>query len=413
MYVISSKWVIFEQIEYYSLAFPARFKFQQTYLQSSEWADGIVVNSLRSLLSGKSKGIGVELASDRINVSQLRKQGQGFKLSTLASVPVPEGLYQEGQITDVAGMSELLQAVLAEHKIKAKRVATAVTGGRDTVTRIIPIPAELNDQELREMVLNQEAGLYLPFPREEADVDYQKLGLFVDEDGIEKFQVLLVATRKEITDSYVRTFQQAGLQIDVLEISSFALIRTIRDQLRQFSPQEAVAIVDIEFENTEISIAVDGVPQFSRTVPIGTYQIQSALSRAMNLPPSRSTELLQSMTIPVTPGDTTMGGPGKMGGQNPGAAAMMRIIGELADELRRSIDFYLNQGDNLEVAQLLLAGPGGAIGQLDEFFTQRLSLPSSQIDPIAALGLEVSQDIPQTQRPGLGVVLGLALREAV
>ncbi|MBW4579709.1 MAG: type IV pilus assembly protein PilM [Tildeniella nuda ZEHNDER 1965/U140] len=370
-----------------------------------------MVNSLKNLLPGKPKGIGIELAPDRISVAQLRKQGQGFKLATLATVPVPEGLFQEGQIIDIAGMAELIQSTLAENKLKVKRVATAVAGGRDTVTRIIPIPAELNDQELREMVLNQEAGLYLPFPREEADVDYQKLGLFVDEDGIEKFQVLLVATRKEITDSYVRTFQQAGLQIDVLEISSFSLIRTIREQLRQFSPQEAVAIVDIEFESTEISIAVDGVPQFSRTVPIGTYQIQSALSRAMNLPPSRSTELLQSMTIPVNPSDS-MSGPGKMGGSNPGAAAMLRIIGELADELRRSIDFYLNQGDNLEVAQLLLAGPGGSIGQLDEFFTQRLSLPSSQIDPITALGLEVAQEVPLTQRPGLGVVLGLGLREA-
>ncbi|XGV95446.1 MAG: type IV pilus assembly protein PilM [Leptolyngbya sp. BL-A-14] len=370
-----------------------------------------MVNSLKNLLPGKPKGIGIELAPDRISVAQLRRQGQGFKLASLATVPVPEGLFQEGQITDIAGMAELIQSTLAENKLKVKRVATAVAGGRDTVTRIIPIPAELNDQELREMVLNQEAGLYLPFPREEADVDYQKLGLFVDEDGIEKFQVLLVATRKEITDSYVRTFQQAGLQIDVLEISSFSLIRTIREQLRQFSPQEAVAIVDIEFESTEISIAVDGVPQFSRTVPIGTYQIQSALSRAMNLPPSRSTELLQSMTIPVNSSEG-MGGPGKMGGSNPGAAAMLRIIGELADELRRSIDFYLNQGDNLEVAQLLLAGPGGSIGQLDEFFTQRLSLPSSQIDPIAALGLEVTQEVPQSQRPGLGVVLGLGLREA-
>ena len=370
-----------------------------------------MVNSLKNLLPGKPKGIGIELAPDRISVAQLRKQGQGFKLGALATAPVPEGLFHEGQITDVAGMAELIQSVLADNKLKVKRVATAVAGGRDTVTRIIPIPAELNDQELREMVLNQEAGLYLPFPREDADVDYQKLGLFVDEDGIEKFQVLLVATRKEITDSYVRTFQQAGLQIDVLEISSFSLIRTIREQLRQFSPQEAVAIVDIEFESTEISIAVDGVPQFSRTVPIGTYQIQSALSRAMNLPPSRSTELLQSMTIPVNASDS-MSGPGKMGGGNPGATAMLRIIGELADELRRSIDFYLNQGDNLEVAQLLLAGPGGSIGQLDEFFTQRLSLPSSQIDPITALGLEVTQEVPLTQRPGLGVVLGLGLREA-
>jgi len=367
------------------------------------------VNALTSLFSKGTKGVGIELTPEKVNVAQIRKQGQGFKLVTLNSVDVPEGLVQEGQIADPTAMAGLIQQALSEGKIKSKRAATAIPG-REAVTRLIPVPAELDDRELRDMVLNQEAGLYLTFPREEADVDYQKLGTFVDEDGIEKHQVLLVATRKEVTDTYLSTFQQAGLQIDVLEVSSFSLIRTIRSQLQQFASQEAAAIADIEFESTEISIVVDGIPQFSRTVPIGTYQIQSALSRAMNLPPSRNTDLLQGMTIPVMPADT-MGGTTKMGGTNPGSAAMLRILGELADELRRSIDFYLNQGENQEVAQLLLAGPGAGLGQLDEFFTQRLSLPTSQIDPIASLSLEIDQEIPPIQRPGLGIVLGLGLRE--
>lgn len=259
------------------------------------------------------------------------------------------------------------------------------------------------------MVLNHEAGLYLPYPREEADVDYQKLGYFVDEDGIEKVQVLLVATRKEITDTYISTFEQAGLQIDVLEINSFALIRTIRDQLRQYGPQEAAVLVDIEFDSTEIAIVVNGVPQFSRTVPIGTYQMQLALSKAMNLPVSRDMELLQGISIPSTPVD---GGKTGVTEINPGMAAVIRVLGELTDELRRSIDFYLNQSENLEVAQIMLAGPGGGLGQLDEFFTQRLSLPTSQIDPVGALSLQVdAEKYPASERPGLGIVLGLGMRE--
>lgn len=374
-----------------------------------------MVSGLKNVFSRKTKGIGVELTSDRVNVARLKKKGQGFQLVTLASAEVPEGIFQEGQIMDSAAMAEIIQSVLAESKLKVKHAATAIPSGRDTVTRIIPVPAELDDRELREMVLNQEAGLYLPFPREEADVDYQKLGFFVDEeDGIEKVQVLLVATRKDVTDSYLETFRLAGLAVDILEISSFSLIRTIRQQLRQFTPQEAAAIVDIQFENTEISIVVDGVPQFSRTVPIGTYQVQTALSRAMNLPPSRNTDLLQGMTIPIIPMDSmgTMPTNPTRGGINPGTAAMLRVLGELADELRRSIDFYHNQGENMEVAQLLLAGPGGAIGQLDEFFSQRLSLPASQVDPVAAMSLETDQEILPAQRVGLGVVLGLGLREA-
>ncbi|WP_199320249.1 type IV pilus assembly protein PilM [Leptolyngbya sp. FACHB-261] len=354
--------------------------------------------------------MGVEITSERINIVQLRRQNQGLKLVNMVSAPVPEGVVEEGRITDPLTLAELLRTTLAEHKITTKRVATAVPVSV-AVNRLIKLPAELDDAELREMVLNQEAALYLPFPREEADVDYQKLGITRDEDGIDRVEVMLVATSRETTESYLDTFRQAELQVDVIEVSSFALIRTVREKLRQFSPQEAVAIVDIEFDNTEISIVIDGVPQFSRTVPIGTFQIQSALARAMNIPPTRSTDMLQNMTVPLSPAD----GGGMMGaaakGGNPGMAAILRILGDLADELRRSIDFYLTQGENLEIAQLLLAGPGGGLGQLDEFFSQRLSLPTEQIDPVSTLSLLSPEEILPSRRPGLGVVLGLGLRE--
>ncbi len=366
-----------------------------------------MLNFLKNLLPGKSQGLGLEITPERVNVAQIAKQGQSYKLTKYCTVEIPEGVFQEGKIVDAPALAEVIQEMLNENKIKAKRVATGVPM-REAIIRIIPIPAELDEQELRDMVLNHEASLYLPYPREEVDLDYQKLGTFEDEDGIEKVQVLLVATRKEITESYLETFQQAGLQMDVLEINSFALIRTMREQLRQFSSNEAAVLVDIEFDNTEIAIIVDGVPQFSRTVPIGTYQLQNALSRAMNLPTTRNPEILQGMTIPVTAFDSlsTTGT-----AVNPGMTALMRVLGELTDELRRSINFYLNQSDELEIVQLLLAGPGGGLTQLDEFFTQRLSVPTMQIDPIAALSIDLGQEMTAAQRTGLGTVLGLGLRE--
>ena len=362
---------------------------------------------LTSLLGRNANGIGIEIAPERINIVQLRKFKQQYKLVVNCSVEVPEGMFEEGKISDAAAIAELIQDTLASNSIKSTKVATAVPM-REAIMRIIQIPAELDDQELHDVVLNQEASLYLPYPREEVDLDYQKLGYFVDEDGIEKVNVLLVATKKEITDLYLDTFLQAGLEVDILEINSFALIRTIREQLRQFGSTEAVVLVDLEFDSTEIAIIVEGVPQFSRTIPIGTYQLQTALSRAMNLPPSRNTELLQGMTIPDLPDQSESSGATSI---NPGMAALLRVLGELTDELRRSIDFYLNQSDDLEVVQLLLAGPGGGIGQLDELFTNRLSLPTMQIDPITSLSLEVNEEIPMGQRPGLGTVLGLGLRE--
>ena len=89
----------------------------------------------------------------------------------------------------------------------------------------------------------------------------------------------------------------------------------------------------------------------------------------------------------------------------------LKVLGELVGEVRRSIDFYITQSGNLEVVQILLAGPGGGLPQIDEFFSQRLSLPTIQIDPIASLSLEVdTEKYPLIKRPGLSIILGLGMR---
>lgn len=365
---------------------------------------------LDNLIGGKSGGVGIEISPDKVTLAQLSKKGQQYKLLKYYSLEVPEEIFEEGQIVDSPALADLLDQLVKDAKVKPKQVATAVPM-KDAVMRIIPIPAELNDQELRDMVLNHEAALYLPYPRDEVDIDYQKLGYFVDEDGIEKVQVLLVATRREITDLYLETFQQAGLKVGVLEINSFALMRTIREQLKQFSASEAVVLVDIEFDTTEIAIICEGIPQFTRTIPIGTYQMQTALAQAMNLPTSKNTELLQEITIPNNPEQNTSASTtSSQTWINPGMDSLLRVLGELVDELRRSINFYLNQSGDVEVVQMLLAGPGAGLAQIDEFFTKKLSLPTMQVDPIAALSLTLKEDLSPMERSGLATVLGLGMR---
>jgi type IV pilus assembly protein PilM len=370
-----------------------------------------MLDRLKNLFSRQGTGVAVELGPERINIAQIQKKSADIKLQNLCSAEVPEGVFEEGRIVNPQDLAELIKSALAVNNIKADYAVTAVPM-RESVIRLIPLPAELDDRELRDLVLNHEAALYLPYPREEVDLDYQKLDLITDEDGIDKIQVMLAATRKEVTESYLETFHYAGLNVKVLEITSFAILRTIKEQLRQFAPQEAVVLVDIEFDCTEIAIIVNGIPQFNRTVPLGTIHLQEALSSAMNLPPSRNSDVLQDMTIPDIPvSNLTMSTIGD-GNINPGMAAMMRTLAELADEVRRSIEFYMSHnGQELKLEQLLLAGPGGGLGQLDLFFTQRLSIPTTQIDPVAGLGLDTDLDIPIGQRPGLGVILGLGMRE--
>lgn len=366
-----------------------------------------MLKNLTNIFAKQGDTVGIEINAQKINIAQIAKQGQQYKLVKNVSADIPEGVYEDGQIVDSLTLSELIKDTLKANKINAKKVSTAVPM-REAIIRVIPVPAELDEAELKDMVLVHEAGMYLPYPKEEVDLDYAKLGYFMDEDGIEKVNVLLVATKKEVTDLYTEIFEQAELKINILEINSFALIRTLREQLRVFGSKEAVVLVDLEFDSTEIAIVVEGVPQFSRTVPIGTHQMRAAFSQAMNLPVTGGSEILHDIDLLDGIEDS---GEVDASQIESGQTALLKILGELTEELSRSINFYINQSEDLEIAQLLLAGPGAGISQVDEFFTQKLNLPTVKVDPIATLGLDTVQDIPQKHRPGLGIVLGLSMRE--
>ena len=148
---------------------------------------------ITNLFAKKSDVVGIEINPQRINITQIAKQGQQYKLLTNVSAAMPEGVYEDGQIIDSLTLSQLIQDTFKQHRINAKQVISAVPM-REAIIRVIPVPAELDEEELKDMIMVHEAGMYLPYPREEVDLDYAKLGYFMDEDGIEKVNVLLVAT---------------------------------------------------------------------------------------------------------------------------------------------------------------------------------------------------------------------------
>ncbi len=357
--------------------------------------------------------LGVEINPERIAVAQLKKQGSGrYRLAHYHSVEMPEGAMAEGRILDPNTVGLSLANLLSEHKVPTNLpVATAVPA-REAIVRLLRLPADLPADELRRVVLEQEAELYIPYPRDQADVDYQPLGLDLSQDGIERIEVLLVAIPKEVVDNYLAVLQAANLKARCVELASFSLIRTIRDQLLQYSPQEAVLLSSIGYDSSEISILVNGIPQFTRTVNIGTVHMRQVLTQSLSLPFSRTGELLRTLRLPLlNPNEVLLGG-GQAVSSNPGVAAVARVVTDLADELKRSIDFFTSTESNFPVVKVFLAGSGATIGQVDAFLSQSLGMAVELADPFGNILVPDSIEVPLEERPAMGVALGLAMREA-
>jgi len=357
-----------------------------------------------------SKVIGVELSPEKVVVTQVKRQGQTSRLTHFAEAPMPEGAMLEGRINEPAAVGEILAKLITEHKIPAGSVVATAIPGRDAIVRLIRVKADLSEEELRRTVIEEEAPLYIPYTRDQADIDYQPLGLELSQDNSERLEVLLVATPKELVDNYIETIKLANLSVRCVELNSFSVIRTIKDQLAQFSSQEAVVLAMIGYESTEINMIVNGIPHFSRTVTIGTTHMQQLLGQALNMPPSRAKELLGSIKLPIISPTESLA-TGERVSTNPGVAAVTRVMADLADELRRSMDFYVNQPGSVPIARVILAGTGAGIGHADGYLSNRLGISVDLADPFASVSLPDTLDIALNQRPAMGVAVGLGLRE--
>ena len=87
-----------------------------------------LTDAVSGLIGGGKQGIGIEVAPDRINLAQVQRKGQKYKLNVLSSVPVPEGVIDEGTILDPPALAELIQAVIDDSRVKVKQIATAIPG---------------------------------------------------------------------------------------------------------------------------------------------------------------------------------------------------------------------------------------------------------------------------------------------
>lgn len=122
--------------------------------------------------------------------------------------------------------------------------------------------------------------------------------------------------------------------------------------------------------------------------------------------------------VPPADGGFTMGASGEDDEnlRNQVFEAIAPVLGELATELRRSLDYYRSRTQGRSVDRLLLVGGSAALGNLGPFLQRELQIPVLVSDPLAGLDVTAKHYDPQYLRliaPAFAVALGLAARDAV
>jgi type IV pilus assembly protein PilM len=367
-------------------------------------------------LGSNTTSVGLDIGSDHLRVAQVKPAGSTYTLTGYSMVGVPMGAVVEGEIVDVEAVAASVRELVRTAGLHTKDVAIGVSNQK-VVVRLIDLPY-MERGELQGAIQYQ-AQDYIPIPIEDAILDFQIIGDYMTASDEHMMEVLLVAAQRDMVNNTVRAVEEAGLRLQQIDVTSFAIVRALIGNATSFLPDEnetageATGIIHISSGLTNIAVVEKGIPRFTRVSSLAGNQFTQAIANALNLTFDEAEDLkirvglpdLEQHQMPDLPPDI-----------DPARAQIVqdsleREVSKFIAEVRRSLDYYLTQATQVRtIRKILLTGSGAQLRSLDGYLEKGLQAEVRLADPLSWVQV-VPQcaSIAQADRMGSVAAIGLAI----
>ncbi|HXP28557.1 MAG TPA: pilus assembly protein PilM [Solirubrobacteraceae bacterium] len=213
-----------------------------------------------------------------------------------AAQPLDADVIREGEVVDPQALTEALRELFSGGTL-GKRVRVGIANQR-TVMRTLELPPVSDRKELAAAVRFQ-AQDQVPMPLSNAVLDFHPLGIF-DSPGGPRQRVVLVAAQRDMVERLLDAVRAAGLTPEGVDLSAFALIRSLRD--RADGEDARVLYVNVD-GLTNLAIAEGTTCRFTRVVGGGVEAMAAdlAVRRGVALPEARALLASIDLSIPLMP----------------------------------------------------------------------------------------------------------------
>jgi type IV pilus assembly protein PilM len=222
--------------------------------------------------------VGLDIQPGYIAAVQAHVNG-GITVQHAAGAPLAPDALREGEVLDERTLSEALRELFADARL-GKRVRIGLANQR-TVLRTLELPPVTDRKELAAAVRFQ-AEDQVPMPLDSAVLDFHSLGIF-DTPAGPRQRVIVVAAQREMVERLLRAVRHAGLRPEAVDLSAFALIRSLYQAAAAESSTERVLYLNVG-GLTNMAIAEGTVCRFTRVVGGGLEAMASEIAERRGIP---------------------------------------------------------------------------------------------------------------------------------
>jgi type IV pilus assembly protein PilM len=294
-----------------------------------------MINSF--LKSGKNRDqvLAVDFGTRTTKAVLLERKDDGYSLArfTVQDAPIYDKAMPQGLLT------EHLRSIMEAMQPKTRQVTLSI-GAADSILRSTELPlmpvAEMRQmlkfnskthlqQDLRDYVFD----CYIVPPNSQKQVEPPRA-------GVVKYKVWVGGTRRELLQTLETSVKAAGLTPNQVTLGMLGPINALEFSQPDSFAKEVVALVDLGFKSSCISIISDGELCLSRSVELGGDRLTAGLAEAMNITYAEAEGIKVGMPQEVE-------------------AHLQPLVAPLGRELRASIDFFEHQRERT-VTKVLISG---------------------------------------------------------
>lgn len=315
-------------------------------------------------------------------------------LLNLGIAPLTSDVFSGNSIAKVEYVAEQISGLLEANGISGKRVVTAVPAP-SVITKRITMPR----QPLNELSssIQFEAANFIPHNIDAVRLDFHVLG----ETPQGQLDVLVVAVKNEVIESYLECLSLAGLEAAVVDVDYFA----VQNMFETVSPEyldKTVALINIGARYSTINVCRAGASLFTADVPVGGRSFTEALMEEMSISENEAENLKKDAALGMET-----------------APEVLELLDQKLDfvvtELHRQLGFFWSaSGGDEGIERIFISGGGSLVPGILEEIREKTGTEAERIDVFRGIerGSALDSQLVQELAPVMGVCVGLGIRAA-
>lgn len=341
----------------------------------------------------KNHLIGLDIGSRTIKAGEIIETRSGSHLENFGIINIKPGLIEEGLIKEPENVADAIRQLLTDQKIKEQNVAISI-GGYSVIVKKINM--DMMDEDQLQETIHFEAEQYVPFDINDVNIDFHVLG--ESQNNPNKIDVLLIAAKKAMVNSYVDLVQMAGLNPCIIDVDAFALQNIF--EMNYDTEGESVALIDIGASKTSLNILKENISVFTRDVTLGCGQIDQKIKALVDCDDDEAEKIKKD---------------GK--GDRITTSDLREIITTVGTdwsiEIRRALDFFYSTYPEEQIKHIYLSGGGAHIVEFHNLLSRGASAEVEILNPFGNLTFnndKMDTAYLELMAPQAAICLGLSLR---